>query len=100
MKTTSHILSWLFHPLLFPTYGTLIILLFNPNMFGSFGQKVHVEWLIIIFALTLMFPGVWILMMLRLDMIDSMAMETARERIVPFVSTATFYLWAAWMFKP
>ena len=69
-------------------------------MFGAFGEKVHGVWLIIVFALTFMFPAVWILMMRGLDMIDSLSLETANERIIPFVSTATFYLWATWMFKP
>lgn len=68
-------------------------------MFGYFGEKIHGAWLIIIFVLTFIFPAVWILMMKRLEMIDSLNMEQAKDRIIPFVATATFYLWATWMFK-
>ncbi len=100
MKTIARIISYLFHPLLFPTYGTLLILLINPNMFGHFGQREHGTWLIIIFALTFIFPVIWILMMKGLDMIDSLKLENSKDRIVPFIATATFYLWATWMFKP
>jgi hypothetical protein len=99
MKFLAKIVSYLFHPLLFPTYGTLLILLLNPNMFGYFGEKVHVVWLILVFALTFVFPAVWLLMMKRLEMIDSLKLETTKERIVPFIATATFYLWTTWMFK-
>jgi len=99
MKTLSRLVTGLFHPLLFPTFGTLLILGLNPNMFGYFGEKLHFAWLIIVFALTFVFPLVWILMMKGLGMIDNLRMETSRERIVPFVAAITFYLWATWMFK-
>jgi membrane-associated phospholipid phosphatase len=100
MKLAAKAISILFHPLLFPTYGTLLILFANPNLYGYFGEKVHVVWLIIIFALTFMFPVIWLVMMKRLEMISSFELETAKERIIPFIATATFYLWTAWMFKP
>lgn len=99
MKVLARIVSYVFHPLLFPTYGLLLLLAANPNRFGPFGEKLHIVWLIIIFALTFLFPAVWLLMMKRLEMIDSLNLETTKERIVPLIATATFYLWTAWMFK-
>ncbi len=99
MKTISSIIAYIFHPLLFPTYGTLLVLGLNPNMFGYFGEKLHFVWLIIVFALTFIFPAVWMGMMKGLGMIDSLKMETSKERIVPFVAAITFYLWTTWMFK-
>ncbi len=99
MKTISSIISYLFHPLLFPTYGTLLILGLNPNMFGYFGERLHFVWLAIVFALTFIFPVVWMRMMVGLEMIDNLRMETSKERIVPFVAAITFYLWTTWMFK-
>jgi membrane-associated phospholipid phosphatase len=39
-------------------------------------------------------------MMKGLEMIDSLQLETSKERIIPLIATATFYLWATWMFKP
>jgi len=100
MKDVARFVSYIFHPLFFPTYGTLLIVGLNPNMFGPFRDKVHFAWLIIIIALTIVFPLVWILMMRGLQMIDSLQLRTSKERIIPFVATATFYLWATWMFKP
>lgn len=100
MKIIARIVSFLLHPLLFPTYGAAFILLCNPHMFSAFGHRVHIAWLILVFALTFIFPVVWLLMMKRLEMIQSLALETSRERIIPFVASGTFYLWAAWMFKP
>ncbi len=99
MKALSKFISYLFHPLLFPTYGTVLILALNPNMFGYFGEKLHVVWLIIVFALTFIFPVVWVAMMKGLGMIESLNMETSKERIIPFVAAGTFYLWTTWMFR-
>ena len=100
IKSLSKIFSLLFHPLLFPTIGTVVILACNPNLFGYFGQKLHVAWLIIVFALTFIFPLVWLVMMKRLEMINDLQLESSKERIIPFIAVATFYLWTAWMFKP
>jgi hypothetical protein len=100
MKATARIISYLFHPLLFPTYATAIILAVNPNLFGQFADRAQGVWMIIVFALTFIFPAVWILMMKGLKMIDSLTMETTQDRIIPFIATASFYLWATWMFKP
>jgi hypothetical protein len=98
MKSLSRFASYLFHPLLFPTYGTLLILTLNPNLFGPFDKAAQIKW-IIVFALTFIFPVVWILMMKGLGMIDNFKLETSKERIVPYVATITFYLWTAWMYK-
>ena len=100
MKTIAKTISFIFQPLLFPTYGALLVILLNPQRFGYFGQREQGLWLIIIFALTFMFPAIWLLMMKQLEMISNLKLETTKERIIPFVATTTFYLWAAWMFKP
>lgn len=99
MRAFSSLISYLFHPLLFPTYAALLILNTNPTRYGHFGHPVHFQWLIIVFALTFLFPLIWMVMMKRLDMIDSFHMEDAKQRIIPFVATATFYMWTTWMFK-
>ncbi|HWB63336.1 MAG TPA: hypothetical protein VG603_07500 [Chitinophagales bacterium] len=100
MKFIARLTSVIFHPLLFPTYGTLLLILANPGIYGPFEQKLHVVWLVIIFMLTFVFPAVWVLMMRQLEMISSLKMESTKERIIPLVAVSTFYLWATWMFKP
>jgi hypothetical protein len=100
MRILARIVSYLFHPLLFPFYGTLLIIAANPSLYGPFGERLHGAWLIIILALTFVFPLVWLGMMKRLDMIESFDFATPKDRIIPFIAIATFYLWTAWMFKP
>lgn len=93
-------ISLLFHPLLFPTYATLVIITANPFLFGGFDFKNKVVWVGLVFALTFIFPAVWLIMMRKLEMIDSLELKTSKERIIPFMATGTFYLWAYRMFRP
>jgi membrane-associated phospholipid phosphatase len=99
MKFAAKFISVVFHPLLFPAYGLMLLLSTNPTRFGHFGEKLHVLWFIIVFMLTFVFPVIWLTMMKRLEMIDTFSLETTKERIVPLIATATFYLWTTWMFK-
>jgi hypothetical protein len=100
MRTVAKVILSVFQPLLFPTFATALVLLLNPQRFGFFWQKDNGLWLIIIFILTFLFPVIWLLMMKQLEMIDNLKLQTTKERIIPLVATTTFYLWAAWMFKP
>lgn len=99
MKFAAKFISVVFHPLLFPSYGLFLLLSTNPTRFGHLGEKLHIVWFIIVFMLTFVFPVVWLTMMKRLEMIDSFTLDTSKDRIIPLIATATFYLWTTWMFK-
>lgn len=99
-KFFANIISYTFHPLLFPTYGTLAIISSNPYLFGNFDARNQLVWIVLVFVLTFVFPAVWLVMMRKLEMIESLELKTTKERIIPFIATATFYLWAYRMFKP
>jgi hypothetical protein len=90
----------LFHPLLFPTYGTALIIAANPHLFAVYKLKGQLLWLIIVFIMTFIFPVVWLVMMRRLDLISSFKLENPKERIIPYIAVATFYMWTYRQFKP
>jgi len=96
----ANFISYIFHPLLFPSYGTATIIFSNPHLFGNFDFKQQSLWVILVFVLTFVFPAVWLLMMRKLQMIDSLKLETTKERIIPYIATATFYLWTYRLFHP
>ncbi|MBX2902074.1 MAG: phosphatase PAP2 family protein [Chitinophagales bacterium] len=99
-KFFANTISYVFHPLLFPTYGTVAIISSNPYLFGNFNAKNQFIWVVLVFVLTFIFPTVWLVMMRKLQMIESLELRTNKERIIPFIAIATFYLWAYRMFKP
>lgn len=94
------IVSYIFHPLLLPTYGTLLFLWANPNIAPSVPENdgeiirtpMHV--LVSIFVNTFVMPAVAVLMMKALGFIKSLDMEDKQERIIPFIATMIFYIWA------
>jgi hypothetical protein len=100
VKTIATVVSGVFHPLLFPTYGAFMLIAANPHIFGLLGSKASLLWLMVVFILTFLFPTIWLLMMKKLDLVQSLKLETATERIIPYIATCSFYLWAFMMFKP
>lgn len=93
------IISFVFHPLLFPTYGTLLFLWANPSIEipeAEEGEIVRtpVHLAMSIFVNTFFMPAVAILMMKALGFIKSLEMEDKQDRIIPFIASMIFYIWA------
>jgi membrane-associated phospholipid phosphatase len=87
-----------FHPILLPTFGTLLYLWANPSIVGKEvdeGTFIHPSLVVItIFINTFIMPAMAILMMKALGFIKSVDMEDRQDRIIPFIATMTFYIWA------
>lgn len=94
MKIVAQILSYVFHPLIIPTYMVLLLLLINPYLFGV--NSLHQGFLIIlrIFFTTFLIPSVAVLIMKGVGLISSLEMEERTDRVGPFIATGVFYLWA------
>jgi hypothetical protein len=99
-KRLAVLISALFHPLLFPTYGVLLIIAANPHLFAVSPLRAQMLWVMITFIFTFICPIVWILMMKGLDLIPDFKFENARDRIIPYIAVASFYLWMFKLFKP
>jgi membrane-associated phospholipid phosphatase len=93
-------ISYIFHPLLFSTYATICIILAIPHLFGNYTPKAQGLWVILVFLLTFIFPVVWLLMMKKLQLVSSLELDDKKERIIPYIATATFYMWTYRMFHP
>ena len=99
-KRFASIISVLFHPLLFPTYGVLLIIAANPHLFAVYRPKDQLLWVIIAFVFTFICPIVWLVMMRRLELISDFNFENSKDKIIPFIAVATFYMWMFKLFKP
>jgi hypothetical protein len=92
------IITYVFHPILLPTFGTLLYLWANPSIVGKEvdeGTFIHPSLVVItIFINTFIMPAMAILMMKALGFIKSVDMEDRQDRIIPFIATMTFYIWA------
>jgi hypothetical protein len=99
-KRFAAFISYLFHPLLFPTYAVMFIIAANPRFFAIYPPRAQLLWLIITFIFTFICPVVWIVMMKRLELISDFNFENTKDRIIPYIAVATFYMWTFKLFKP
>lgn len=87
----ARIISYLFHPLLLPSLG--LILLFNLNEPGLWLPAA--DFRLFIHALTLLatffLPLLSAILLLKLKIIDSLEMKTKEERKIPYLSAAIFF---------
>ncbi|MFN8310663.1 MAG: hypothetical protein U0T73_11940 [Chitinophagales bacterium] len=94
------IISYIFHPLFGCTYAGIFLVLANPHLFAFSSRNDRILWIAMVFLLTCIFPIFWVFLMKQLELIDSLKLEDRKQRIIPYVATATFYLWAFMLFKP
>lgn len=99
-KKLATFVSYLFHPLLFPTYSALIIAVFVPQLFAHLSAKIIQLSVIIVFIMTCLFPVFSLALMRRLELINSFRLENAQERIIPFIAIGSFYIWTFFYFRP
>jgi hypothetical protein len=87
----ANLLSWVFHPLLIPTYG--IILIFSLDTYFAFSIPPLLKWATygVVFISTCMLPSITVFGMVRSGLVKSLQMEEREERQVPYIVTAGFY---------
>jgi hypothetical protein len=91
-------ISIIFHPLLMPTYG-FILIFFTQNYISTF-IPINAKLMIIgvTFVFTFLLPTINALILLKLGRINSLEMEAGRERTIPYISTAMYYLALFYLF--
>lgn len=94
----SKIISYVFHPLLMPTYG-LILLLYTNNYISTFTpSKIKLFIIGITFIFSFIMPALNALILLRMKRINSLEMETPRERVIPYSSAIVYFLALFYLF--
>lgn len=93
MKYFASAISFIFHPLFIITYLLLLLMIINPYLFSIQNPRDLGVLVIYIILLTIVFPGITIVMMKLLGFVDSFHLYDRKDRIVPLVFTSAFYLW-------
>ncbi|MBA3971282.1 MAG: hypothetical protein H0X46_03925, partial [Bacteroidetes bacterium] len=92
------IISYLFHPLLMPTYGFALIF-FTENYISNFiSSELKFIILGVTFLFTFLLPGLNALILLKMGRIRSLEMESGKERIIPYTSTALYFFALYYLF--
>ncbi|MCX6269550.1 MAG: hypothetical protein NTW16_19720 [Bacteroidetes bacterium] len=87
----ARMISYVFHPLLIPTY--ILLMLLNIDTFLSFALPLSYKAALtgVVLLTTLMFPLFLTWMLFRLNIISSIFMTTREERIYPILALSVFY---------
>ncbi|MBI4930969.1 MAG: phosphatase PAP2 family protein [Bacteroidetes bacterium] len=85
------IISYLFHPLLLPSFGLLLIFNIDEmNLWFSSSEQRYFLYALT-FTATFLLPLLNALLLLKMKQISSLAMETRQERKIPYLASAIFY---------
>ena len=90
------LLSYMLHPAVFPLLGILIILQFSPYFIPS---NIVALTLMMVFAGTYVLPLAISYLLYRLDVIESLQMQNAKDRRIPYLVGATCYYVIAVLLK-
>lgn len=92
------LISYLFHPLLMPTYG-FTILFITRNYIATFtSPNIKLLILSITFVFTFILPLANALILLKLGRIKSLEMESINERTILYTGTALYYFALFYLF--
>ncbi len=98
MKTTFKIVSYLFHPLIISTYIIALMQIANPFQFQGIAFS-GLSILLPVFLFTFVYPVIAILLLKKLDFIDSLEMPDTKQRIIPLIIVIILYIWVYLIFK-
>jgi len=97
VRTAAKIISFVFHPLLMPTYLVIVLGKFFPAMLMIGPDHI---WLVtsFVFGFTFVVPVVNLVLFRYLGSINSLRLESRRERVLPFIFISALYVLVAFLF--
>ncbi|MDE7351379.1 MAG: phosphatase PAP2 family protein [Muribaculaceae bacterium] len=81
----SHLISWVFVPLLMPVYGILLIFSLSFLSYAPFGTKLLFT--LIVFGANFLVPMILVLLLKKLGMIQDVGLNGRKERLIPYIIT-------------
>ncbi len=79
----SHLLSWIFVPLLMPVYGVMLAFGLSILSFTDFG--VRLSFTAVVTAINVAVPAVLVLLLKRVGLVDDIGLNGQKERFIPYV---------------
>lgn len=85
-------LSRVFHPLLMPTYGYLLLFSTQNYLSTFLPLRIKIVIVALTFVFTFIFPAVNAFVLLKMGRIKSLEMEDPKERLLPYGTTILYYM--------
>jgi hypothetical protein len=94
----ARLISYLFHPLLVGVYMAVYMIYINPVYYNYVDPREKLLSLATVFNNNFIFPVVVVLLLKGLGFIKSIYLDTAKERIVPYMASMIFFFWTWYVF--
>lgn len=98
IRFLAHLFSYVFHPILIPTYVTAFLLYLHPLAFAGYGERDKFFVLVAVFFSSSFLPAFSVFLMGRLGFVSSIFLRTQKERIIPYAAAIIFYFWIWYVF--
>lgn len=99
LRRLAGFLSWVLHPLFLGVYMMYYIVFIHPELFLAVSERVKMFRFITFTVNNLFFPLLIVMLLRWLGFSTSLQMRTARERIVPYMASITFFFWTWHVFR-
>lgn len=93
LRSLAHIISYIFHPVFVPVYITAWLVFIHPYFFAGFSPFDRSRTLIMAIMMYCFFPLVTVGLLKALKFIDSVFLNTSKERIIPLAACGIWYFW-------
>ncbi len=96
---TARFFSFIFHPLLIPTYAILILFNINSHYLHVLPFEYKLILLVFVFLFTFVLPAISMVFLVKLKMVESLEMNSSKERPIPLIIVALFFYATYYIFN-
>jgi|SRR5436189_2899394 len=93
LKWAAKIISFIFHPVFVPIYVISFMVYIDPYIFAGFSIWNKSIALIQAFVMFTFFPVVTVLLLKALKFVNTIYLETQKDRIIPYIACGVWYFW-------
>jgi hypothetical protein len=94
LRMLAQAVSWVAHPLFVPAIIAGILLFMHPINELMVPYDIRIRIMAMVMINTVLFPGLLVFLLFRLGFLNSIYMESQKDRIIPLVVGLMFYFWA------
>ncbi|MVT07231.1 phosphatase PAP2 family protein [Chitinophaga tropicalis] len=103
LRFVSEVIAYLSHPLFIPLIVTIVMVNALPEYFVVFKHDsvrlVYDKLVLRVISITIFFPLLTVMIARALNFVESLKMESKKDRIIPYVANTIYFFWAYYAFK-
>jgi len=93
VRIVATFISYLFHPVFIPVYVVAFMVYIHPYLFAGFSPFDKTRTLVMSIVAYTFFPVVTVLLLKGLKFINSIRLQTQKDRIIPLIACGIWYFW-------